>query len=101
MAGMVLTNIKIILHLDNREKLPSIFPSQKNKKKKKDLRENSDILALLSPEQLNKINLTLQIAPVAFYKAGRDHILQETAMNMTANNTAIKTSPMLFYKAAV
>lgn len=80
---------------------PLYFLHKKLKKKKKDLRENSDILALLSPEQLNKINLTLQIAPVAFYKAGRDHILQETAMNMTANNTAIKTSPMLFYKAAV
>lgn len=73
----------------------------KKKVKKKDLRENSDLLVLLSPEQLNKINLTLQIVPVAFYKAGRDHILQDTAMNMTANNTAIKTPHMLFYEAVV
>lgn len=39
---------------------------------------------------------------VAFYKAGRDDLLQETAANKrAANNTAIKTFSRLIYKAAI
>lgn len=42
------------------------------------------------------------MAQVVFYIAGRDYILQETAIIKRApNNTAIKTFSLLIYKAAI